>query len=279
LDGPTPYGINAGALEQRTVSAAGSIERVTFRSRRGARLVGLWHGGSSDAAVVLCHGMEATKEGIKSVRLATALAEQGIHALRFDFSYVGESEGEFLDLTVSGEVEDLAGAWAFARARVQGPLGIIGSSLGGTVALLFAAAEPSMAALATIAAVADPGRRARVLSVEERARWRADGAYALHGVQLGAAFLDDVERLAVLDRLSTVRCPALLTHGTADRVVPCADADAIAARVAGPCTVRRYDGADHRFSDPAQLDALLADLTTWMVGALGGAQRAERAAS
>ncbi len=184
---------------------------MTFRSRRGARLVGLWHGGTSDAAIVLCHGMEATKEGIKSVRLATALADHGIHALRFDFSYVGESEGEFLDLTVSGEVEDLAGAWAFARARVPGPLGIIGSSLGGTVALLFAAAEPSVAALTTIAAVADPGRRARALAAEERARWRAEGAYTLHGVRLGAAFLDDVEGLAVLDRLSTVRCPVLLT--------------------------------------------------------------------
>jgi putative redox protein len=279
LDGLAAYGINAGALGQRTVSAAGSIERVTFRSQRGSRLVGLWHGASSDAAVILCHGMEASKEGIKSVRLATQLAARGISALRFDFSYVGESEGEFLDLTVSGEVEDLAGAWRVARARVPGPLGIIGSSLGGTVALLFAAAEPSVAALATIAAVADPGRRARALPAEERARWRAEGAYTLHGVRLGAAFLNDVERLAVLDRLSTVRCPLLLTHGTADRIVPCADADAIAARVTGPCAVRRYDGADHRFSDPAQLDALLADLTSWMVAALHDAPRADRAAS
>ena len=244
-------------------------ERVVFRSRRGARLVGSWHHAPSAVGVILCHGMEASKEGVKSVRLATALAAAEVNALRFDFSYVGESEGDFLDLTVSGEVDDLAGAWRFARSRLSGPLGVIGSSLGGTVALLFAAEEPDVAALATIAAVAHPGRRARALPDHERARWRRDGSYDLHGIRVGAAFLDDVERLDVLARIGAVRCPLLLTHGTADAVVPCADADAIAERVAGPCSVRRYAGADHRFSDPVQLDALLGDVSTWMTEALG----------
>jgi hypothetical protein len=212
--------------------------------------------------------MEACKEGVKSVRLATALAARGVNALRFDFSYVGESEGDFLDLTVRGEVEDLAGAWAFARGRLAGPLGIVGSSLGGTVALLFAAEERGVAALATIAAVAHPGRRARALPAAERARWRREGAYDLHGVRVGTAFLDDVEHLDVLERLGGVHCPLLLTHGTADQVVPCADADAIATRVGAACTVQRYEGADHRFSDPVLLDVLLDDVTAWMVSAL-----------
>jgi alpha/beta superfamily hydrolase len=242
---------------------------VVFASRRGARLIGLWHHAPSTAGVILCHGMEACKEGVKSVRLATALAARGVNALRFDFSYVGESEGDFLDLTVSGEVEDLAGAWALTRRRLAGPIGLLGSSLGGTVALLFAAAQPDVAALATIAAVARPGRRARALPAAERARWRREGAYDLHGVRVGAAFLDDVERLDVLARIGSVRAPLLLTHGTADEVVPCADAAAIAARVAGPCTVQHYEGADHRFSDPVLLDVLLADLTEWMVARVG----------
>ena len=252
---------------------------MLFRSRRGARLVGVWHHAQSAVGVILCHGMEASKEGVKSVRLATALAEAGVNALRFDFSYVGESEGDFVDLTVSGEVDDLAGAWRFARERVTGPLGLIGSSLGGTVALLFAAEEPGVAALATIAAVAHPGRRARALPAAERARWRREGSYDLHGIRVGASFLDDVEHLDVLERIGAVRCPLLLTHGTADSVMPCADADAIAARVAGPCTVRRYAGADHRFSDPPLLDALLDDVKSWMTQALGGSSRTTDVAS
>jgi pimeloyl-ACP methyl ester carboxylesterase len=253
------------------VSGAQAIERVVFASRRGVRLVGLWHHAASPAGVILCHGMEACKEGVKSVRLATALAARGINALRFDFSYVGESEGRFLDLTVSGEVEDLAGAWAFTRRRLRGPIGLLGSSLGGTVALLFAAEQPEVAALATIAAVAHPGRRARALPAAERARWRREGAYDLHGIRVGRAFLDDVERLDVQARIGAVSCPLLLTHGTADEVVPPSDADAIAARVAHSCTVQRYEAADHRFSDPVLLGVLLEDVTDWMVEALRGA--------
>ena len=250
------------------MSGAALIERVEFPSRRGVRLVGCWHRGDGRAAVILCHGMEACKEGTKSVRLAEALAARGIDALRFDFSYVGESEGEYLDLTVSGEVEDLAGAWAYARGRVRGPIGLIGSSLGGTVALLFAAQEPAVAALATIAAVAYPGRRARTLPDAERQRWRREGSYDLFGSRVGAAFLDDVERLDVPAALPGVRCPVLLTHGTADEVVPCSDVDEIAAGVGGAVSVRLYPGADHRFSDLALLDQLLADLVEWTAAAL-----------
>src|ERR1700757_3260639 len=104
-------------------------ERVAFSSRRGNRLVGVLHGGGAaedaagfGAAVILCHGMESTKEGTKHKLLASRFSRVGLSVLRFDFSYVGESEGEFSDLTYRGEVDDLAGAWDFLRARVGAPI-------------------------------------------------------------------------------------------------------------------------------------------------------------
>src|SRR5439155_135327 len=82
---------------------------------------------------------ESTKEGTKHSALATRLATLGYASLRFDFSYVGESEGAFEDLTISGEVDDLGGACDELRRRGAGDLALVGSSLGGTVALLYAA--------------------------------------------------------------------------------------------------------------------------------------------
>ena len=225
--------------------------------------------------MIICHGMEASKEGTKSVQLATAIAASGVNALRFDFSYVGESEGAFAELTVSGEVDDLAGAWAFAQGRAAGPTALIGSSLGGTVALLFAAEQADVTAVATIAAVAHPGRRARALPAVERQRWRRDGSYDFNGMRLGTAFLDDVERLDVLERVTAVGCPVLLAHGTADEVVPIDDAVELAARLRGRCAIERYEGADHRFSDPALLQAMLADVTRWTLAALEGTDAAQ----
>jgi putative redox protein len=248
----------------RARAAEAEWQRVEFASRGGAKLVGCWHASGGHRLVILCHGMESSKEGDKSVALARALVEAGCDALRFDFSFVGESEGRFEDLTVSGEVDDLAGAWAFARTRVDGPIGIVGSSLGGTVALLFAAEEPGVAAVATIAAVASPGSRARALAPAERERWRRDGSYDLHGIRVGRAFLDDIERIDVAAAVAPIGCPLLLTHGTADAIVPSDDAHAIAAAAVSGAEVRLYAGVDHRFTDPQRRQEMLTGIVSWM---------------
>ena len=134
-------------------------EKLFFQNSRGARLSGILHHPKDNAqhgSVVLCHGMESNKNSEKLVDLGTALAEHGILALRFDFAYVGESDGRFEDITYSGEVDDLRAAYALIQGRHPGKTAILGSSMGGTVALMFAAQEPQVAALVTIAAPLHP---------------------------------------------------------------------------------------------------------------------------
>ncbi len=255
------------------MAATTSEERVGFPSRRGNRLVGIVHAAASArvprGAVILCHGMESTKDGTKHKLLGERLARRGFEVLRFDFSYVGESEGEFEDLSFRGEVEDLAGAWAFFRARVEGPIGILGSSMGGTVALLFAASEPAVAALATIAALADVRRMLAELRPAEIDRWRADGVFSLAGIRLKKSFLEDVETLDVLAACRLIRCPTFVAHGEADRVVPVTDSEAIAAALGGEHRLKIYPGADHRFSKPSDLDEMLADTSEWLATHVG----------
>jgi len=248
---------------------AATSERVAFLSRRGNRLAGIVHAPDSAAAprpggVILCHGMESTKEGTKHRLLGERLSAAGLAVLRFDFSYVGESEGEFADLTFRGEVEDLAGAWEFFRERVGGPIGVLGSSMGGTVALLFAAGEPGVRALVTIAAVAEPARMLAELRPLELERWRRDGVFSLGGVKLKKTFLEDVETLDVAAACRRIVCPVFVAHGDADRVVSPGDAETIAAALGGERRLKLYPGADHRFSKPADLQELLGDGTRWL---------------
>ncbi|MET0151997.1 MAG: alpha/beta fold hydrolase [Candidatus Binatia bacterium] len=256
------------------MAATQAEERVAFPSRRGNRLVGILHAPATLAGthpgVILCHGMESTKEGTKHRRLGEQLSSHGIATLRFDFSYVGESEGDFADLTFRGEAEDLGGAWDFLRERVTGPIGILGSSMGGAVALLFAAAEPGVRSLATIAAVAHPERIVAELRPTELERWRKEGVLSLGGVRLRSTFLDDVQTLDVVAACRKVRSPTFVAHGDADRVVPCTDAAEIGAALGGEHVVKIYPGADHRFSRPADLEAMLADCETWLERHLAG---------
>jgi putative redox protein len=250
------------------VAATQAEERVVFRSRRGNRLVGVVHApaiaAESHPAVILCHGMESTKDGTKHLRLAERLSNAGLTVLRFDFSYVGESEGDFSDLTFRGEVEDLGGAWDFLRSRVPGPVGLLGSSMGGAVALLFAADEPEVRALSTIAAVAHPERILIELRPAEIERWRKEGMLSLGGVKLRSTFLDDVRTLDVVAACRRIRCPTFVAHGSADRVVPCSDAEEIADALGGGHVVKIYPEADHRFSRPTDLEAMLADCSAWL---------------
>ncbi|SVD19127.1 uncharacterized protein METZ01_LOCUS371981, partial [marine metagenome] len=90
--------------------------------------------------MLLCHGMESSRGGDKQLAIAERFIPLGLTVLRFDFSYVGESEGVFEDISISGEVADALGAVDFIQNFLPPRLTLVGSSMGGAVALLVAAA-------------------------------------------------------------------------------------------------------------------------------------------
>ena len=255
-------------MPQRTEA---TIERVTMSSRRGPRLAGLLHvpaGRETVAgcpAVVLCHGMESTKEGTKHQALAARLTALGYVCLRFDFSYVGESEGRFEDITISGEVEDLGGAIDFLAARGVDTFGVIGSSLGGTVAVLFAGADPRVRALVTIAAVSLPLGILQRMDQAAVEAWRRTGVRGEGESRLRRDFLDDLEHVDVIAAARAVTAATLVTHGDADHVVPVGDAYALFEALPEPKALAITPACDHRYSDPAHLDALIDRIVDWTV--------------
>src|SRR5262245_36421713 len=98
-------------------------ENISFSNCRGETLSAVLHhpaGKNTNGAVILCHGMDSDKNSEKLVYLARQLAGQGILALRFDFSYVGESSGNFAEITYSGEVDDLRAAYALIQTHRAG---------------------------------------------------------------------------------------------------------------------------------------------------------------
>lgn len=249
-------------------------------SRRGVRLAGVLHlpaGAVAPAGhpvVVLCHGMESTKEGTKHQVLAARLTAQGYVCLRFDFSYVGESEGRFEDITISGEVEDLGGVVDWLTARGVETFGLVGSSLGGTVAVVFAGGDPRVRALVTIAAVALPLGILERMSPAAVESWRRHGLRGESGERIGSGFLDDLERVDVLGAARCLRAATLVTHGAADQVVPVADAHALYAALPEPKELVITPACDHRYSDAAHLEALIGGAVDWIAAHLPPGPRA-----
>ena len=243
-------------------------ENISFRNSRGDLLSGVLHVPeiAPRAAAILCHGMDSSKNSGKLVFLGEALAARGLLALRFDFAYVGESSGRFEDLTCSGEVEDLRAAYEFLQTRHSGRIAIFGSSLGGTVALLFAARERDVAALVTLAAPVHPENfPQRILTAGQLEEWRRRGFIIHNGQRMNVALLDDLETIDVPAAARKIRCPVLILHGDADLVVPPADAHELYKWLPGAARLSILPGGDHRLSDPALMRRALGEAEEWLI--------------
>jgi len=209
--------------------------------------------------------MESAKNSEKLIFLAKSLAERGLLALRFDFRYVGASSGKFADITYSGEVEDLKAAYDLIQSRQPGRTAIFGSSMGGTVALLFAAQEPKVAAIVTLAAPVHPENfPKRVLTPEQLQRWRERGHTTYNGQRLNVSLLDDLETLEVSVTARQIHCPVLIIHGDADKVVPVAEAYELHESLIAQKRLSIFKDTDHRFSNPLTMQQAMTEALAWL---------------
>ena len=243
------------------------MESIYFKNARGQKLAGIVEGPmDSELGVICCHGMLSVKDGPKHSQIVSRLAQHGVRGMRFDFAGRGESEGDIYDLSYSNQIEDLKAAIAWMLEQGVSRLGIFGSSMGGSVALLTAPHESKVSAVATVAAVAYPKLLARRYP-DDVANWRERGFIEVDGVKIGAQFIEDARRHDVIGAVVQTDVPLLVVHGLEDRVVPVSDADDIAA--AADCvSMCLVEGADHRFSGKRQLKVLVDDVVDFFMEAL-----------
>lgn len=222
------------------------VERVEFPNRRGQRLVGDFHGTAERVGVIICHGMLSNRSSPKHEAMAVAFAEQSIPALRFDFAGRGESEGRLEDLSYSSEVEDLYAAIEWCASMGIERIGLFGSSMGGTVALLGAARDERVVSVATLAAVAHPEAIGERYPKEVEA-WESQGFVDTEAGRLNRDFYDDCFEHNVIASVRVLRAPVLVIHGADDEVVPTSDGHDIAC-AARTSSFVIMDEADHRLS-------------------------------
>jgi len=241
------------------------LEPITITSTGGLQLAGMLHHPARDdggIGVIVVHGMLSSKDSAKHTAICEAVTDRGHTALRFDFRGRGESDGDPHELTVSNEIEDLQAAMAHLRSLGFGRIALVGSSLGGTVALLTASTDHCIAGLVTIAA---PSR----LPERPRESWGGTGAVDQSGlVQVAPdewihkTFFIDAVRHDPIGAASSIRCPWRIIHGALDPVVPQNDARLLSQAAPDADLISRPT-AGHRFSDPAELDWLVRQIAAF----------------
>lgn len=209
----------------------GSQERASIDGAKG-KLVAIiqkpeLRQGEQCPMVVLCHGFGGRKDGPMFELIADSLANHGIASVRFDFNGHGESEGEFQEMTVLNEIEDAKQVIAYVRdLRYVSRVAIAGHSQGGVVASMTAGEmeEGDIAAVALMAPAAvlrDDAIRGTVMGQPQQGDPADPPEYInLWGLKLGRDYILSAQLLPIYRTAMRYHGPALIVHGTADRVVP-----------------------------------------------------------
>ncbi|MEM7165225.1 MAG: alpha/beta fold hydrolase [Planctomycetota bacterium] len=244
----------------------GSGTPVWFPNGAGQRLSGVVHGEPHPYAVLACHGMLSDKGSAKIGQLMAHLDAVRMPAMRFDFAGRGESDGYLLDLSITGQMQDLRAALDDLERRGAERIGVFGSSLGGTVALLTAATDSRIQTVATLGAVAFPNRIEETWP-EAASEWRSSGQLQTEAGPIGEGFLLDALRHDAASAAASVQVPTLIVHGEKDEVVPLRDAQALHAAIPG-AELHVLPEADHRVTDPLQQQTVMRDIGKFLVASL-----------
>ena len=225
-------------------------KNLQFTTDDGHQLSGILDspGGDTRAFAIFAHCFTCSKNLKAVINIAKSLNDAGIAVLRFDFTGLGESEGEFADTNFASNVADLLAAVAYMEENYRAPSILIGHSLGGTAVLQAAANIPSAVAVVTIGSPSRPSHVAAMLENDRGEIERAGQAT----VQLGGRpfvvkkqFLEDLERHSLPESISALRKALLIMHAPGDSIVAVENASELFLHAKHPKSFVSLDKADH----------------------------------
>ena len=239
---------------------------VKFPGSLGAQLAARLDvpSGKPVAYALFAHCFTCSKDTLAASRIGAALTARGIAVLRFDFTGLGSSDGDFANTNFSSNVSDLVAAAAWLREKHEAPKLLIGHSLGGAAVLAAAAEIPEAVAVATIGAPFEPahvkGLLAPALPAIE-ASGEAEVELAGRKFRVQKQFLEDIVSRNNRDSIANLRKALLIFHSPRDTTVSIDNAAQIFMAAKHPKSFVSLDDADHlltRREDAAYVAAVLA---------------------
>ncbi len=248
-----------------------NTEKVTFENRDGVSLGGLidWpadrHGGY-EAIALFAHCFTCTKNLKAATNISRALNQQGIAVMRFDFTGLGDSDGDFAETTFSSNVSDIVDAAVWLQGYARAPDILIGHSLGGTAVLQAANEIPSALAVATIGSPSTPAHVRHLFSDAEQDIERDGQAEVLlagRPFTIKKRFIDDLAEHPVAKTVRNLRKALLIMHSPVDTTVEVSNASELFAQALHPKSFVSLDKADHLLSDNRDSEYVGTVLAGW----------------
>lgn len=241
---------------------------ASFSNQQGESLTGLLEipVDAVRSYALFAHCFTCSKDNLAAARIARALADLGIAVLRFDFTGLGNSKGDFSSTNFSSNLQDLMAAANYLEQQYAAPTLLIGHSLGGSAVLAVAQDLPAVKAVVTIGA---PATAAHIKHLF------ADSYHALTHqpsvqVELGGRsfniqrqFIDDLEKYNSVAHIQSLRKALLIFHSPLDKVVSIDEAARIFTAAKHPKSFVSLDHADHLLSNPEDSQYVAEVLSAW----------------
>lgn len=249
-------------------------KKIDFEGHDGGRLAGLleYPEEAAKAYVLFAHCFSCGKDIAAASRIARALMARGFAVLRFDFTGLGNSDGDFANTNFTSNMDDLLKAAEFLKSEYRAPSLLIGHSLGGTAALAVASQIPECQGVVTIGAPHDPEHITRhfedsLESIQRDGEARVD----LGGRELTIKkqFVDDVSRISQDNVIGKIKKALLVFHSPLDEVVSIHEAEKIYTAALHPKSFVSLDKADHLLTDKADAEYVASMITAWATRYLG----------
>jgi uncharacterized OsmC-like protein/pimeloyl-ACP methyl ester carboxylesterase len=222
--------------------------------------------GEPHAYALFAHCFTCGKDVLAARRIAMALADKGIAVLRFDFTGLGSSEGDFANATFSSNVADLVRAANYLRETRGAPAILIGHSLGGAAILAAAGRIPEAKAVVTIAAPSDPSHVTGLFKDHvEDIRKSGEARVSLAGrpFTIKRSFLDDVAEQNLMAGIASLHKALLVMHSPTDDTVGIGNATRIFVAAKHPKSFVSLAGADHLLSQRRDSTYVADVITAW----------------
>lgn len=244
-------------------------ERITFAGHNGSQLAARLDlpDGPVLATALFAHCFTCSKDIPAARRISARLAAMGIAVLRFDFTGLGHSDGEFANTTFTSNVEDLIAAAQYLDGRKMAPALLIGHSLGGAAVLRARAGIPSVKAVVTLGAPADPGHVSHhfeeaLPQIEQEGS--AEVTLGGRPFRIGKAFVDDISQTALTPAIADLRAALLILHAPQDDTVSIDNAAAIFQAAKHPKSFVTLDDADHLITRAPDAEYAADVITAWV---------------
>lgn len=244
-------------------------EKFSFENSDGHALSGRLEKPDSEtkAYAIFAHCFTCSKNVLAASRISKRLTENGIAVLRFDFTGLGNSEGDFSNTNFSSNVEDLVSAFYALKKKHEAPGLIIGHSLGGAAALKAATQVSELKALATIGAPSDVDHIVHQFKDgldEIEKKGEASVELAGRKFKIKKQFIHDINGTALLKEIGKIRTPLLVMHSPLDETVAIDHAAEIFSSAMHPKSFVSLNKADHLVTSEKDAHYIADVMSAWV---------------